>query len=341
VPTSNFLTRTLGYFRDPDVAFVVAPQVYGNLHESNIAHGAAIQAYVFHGVIQRGANGLDAPLLIGTNHLYRPSALAQVGGYQDSIIEDHLTSMAVYASTNPATGRPWKGVYTPDIIAVGEGPTSFTDYFNQQKRWAYGIWEIAAKHSPRLLPKMRVRQRVSFSLLQLFYPSVAVSWLLSTVLTAAFLIGGTPTRLPVAQWLPLWAGSLAVTLGTFFWLRRFNLVKHERQEYGLVGLALLMACIPVYVAAACAYLTGRPLAYAVTAKGNLTSPDNLGTFRPHLPWVVAAVGAVGLGVVLGTPISTILWVGLTLAISITPIAIYMASRRDQRAQVLGDLLAAT
>ena len=94
--------------------------------------------------MQRGGNGLGAPLLIGTNHLYRPTAFAQIGGYQDSIIEDHLTAMAIYAAINPETGDRWRGVYTPDIIAIGEGPTSFTDYFNQQKRWAYGIWEILA-----------------------------------------------------------------------------------------------------------------------------------------------------------------------------------------------------
>jgi cellulose synthase/poly-beta-1,6-N-acetylglucosamine synthase-like glycosyltransferase len=31
VPRKNFLMRTLGYFKDQDVAFVVAPQVYGNI----------------------------------------------------------------------------------------------------------------------------------------------------------------------------------------------------------------------------------------------------------------------------------------------------------------------
>ena len=95
---------------------------------------------------------MGAPLLIGTNHIYRPTAFAQIGGYQDSIIEDHLTAMAVYAAINPETGDRWRGVYTPDIIAIGEGPTSFTDYFNQQKRWAYGIWEIMARKSHRILP---------------------------------------------------------------------------------------------------------------------------------------------------------------------------------------------
>jgi hypothetical protein len=51
VPFKNFLTRTLGYFTDPDVGFVVAPQVYGNLKQNWIARASAAQAYIFHGVI--------------------------------------------------------------------------------------------------------------------------------------------------------------------------------------------------------------------------------------------------------------------------------------------------
>jgi cellulose synthase/poly-beta-1,6-N-acetylglucosamine synthase-like glycosyltransferase len=112
VPYPNFLERTSGYFADPDTAFVVAPQVYGNLTESFVARGAAELAYIFHGIIQRGGNGHGAPLLIGTNHLYRPATFRQIGGYQDCIIEDHLTSMVVYGSVNPVTGNNWRGVYT-------------------------------------------------------------------------------------------------------------------------------------------------------------------------------------------------------------------------------------
>ncbi|MGH3802721.1 MAG: glycosyltransferase family 2 protein, partial [Pseudonocardiaceae bacterium] len=161
VPHPDFLLRTLGYFSDPDVAFVVAPQVYGNVHAGFVQHASATQAYFFHGIIQRGGNGMEAPLLIGTNHLYRPSAWRRIGGYQDSIIEDHLTAMHVYATVNPQTGNRYRGVYTPDILAVGEGPSSWTDFFNQQKRWAYGIWEILLRHTPRLLPRLTGPQRVS------------------------------------------------------------------------------------------------------------------------------------------------------------------------------------
>src|SRR5439155_19877089 len=43
VPLPCFLERTLGFFRDPDVAFVVAPQVCGNAYDDWIAQGASVQ----------------------------------------------------------------------------------------------------------------------------------------------------------------------------------------------------------------------------------------------------------------------------------------------------------
>jgi cellulose synthase (UDP-forming) len=134
VPLKSFLKRTLGYFIDPDIAFVVAPQVYCNRFDGFVARASAVQGYVFHGIIQRGGNGLGAPLLIGTNHIYRTAAWGQVGGYQDCVIEDHLTSLHVHSHSNPCTNLRWRGVYTPDIIARGDGPRTWTDYFNQQKR---------------------------------------------------------------------------------------------------------------------------------------------------------------------------------------------------------------
>jgi cellulose synthase (UDP-forming) len=328
VPTRDFLIRTLGYFVDPDVGFVVAPQVYGNLADNWIARGSAFLAYVFHGIMQRGGNGLQAPLLIGTNHLYRVRAFQQIGGYQDSIIEDHLTAMVLYSAKNPTTGNRWKGVYTPDILAIGEGPASFTDFFNQQKRWAYGIWEIAKRHSPRIFGRLMPSQRLSFALLQLFYPSVALSWILSNTVTALFLFGGFSSRLPVAQWALLWATSMISNFVLYNWLRRFNLVEHERKDRGIVGMSLMFMCTPVYVEAAAASLTGKPLAYAVTAKGNLTSPDSLKTFRPHLYWAAGSaslliVNVAGVG---SAFLSLRIWLCFTLVTCLAPVAIHYTAR---------------
>jgi hypothetical protein len=323
VPFPNFLERTLGYFADPDVAFVVAPQVYGNLRESFVARGAAELAYLFHGVIQRGGNGHDAPLLIGTNHLYRPTAFRQIGGYQDCIIEDHLTSMVVYTAVNEATGGNWKGVYTPDIVAVGEGPATYSDFFSQQKRWSYGIWQIAREHSPALYPRMRTgQQRLSFFALQTHYPTSAIAWVGGVALSALYLLGGiTVTHLPMALWGGLFGANLLVGLAFTFGMRRFNLVEHERRSWGLAGLLLDLLTGPVYVAAAAAQLAGRPLVYVVTAKGSAATRDTWRTFRPHLLWLTVAAACIVGGQLLHHDYPALyVWAGLTALICLVPLS---------------------
>lgn len=321
VPFENFLERTLGYFADPDTAFVVAPQVYGNMTESFVARGAAELAYIFHGIIQRGGNGHGAPLLIGTNHLYRPSAFNQIGGYQDCIIEDHLTSMVIYGHSNPVTGNRWRGVYTPDILAVGEGPATYADFFSQQKRWAYGIWEIATKHSPKLLGKLRFSQRLSFFSLQFHYPTTAISWVGGVSLNALYLIGGVVvTSLPIILWVALFPATVLLSTGFTQYLRRFNLTPHERKSLGLTGMVLELLTIPVYTAAAVAQLTRRKLVYVVTAKGKATTADSFRVFRAHAGWASFAVANLVAGQLLNhTYRSLYYWTVFTLVVTIAPL----------------------
>lgn len=321
VPYPHFLERTLGYFADPDTAFVVAPQVYGNLGESFVARGAAESSYLFHGVVQRGGNGREAPMLIGTNHLYRPTAFEQIGGYQDCIIEDHLTSIVLYSATNPGTGNSWRGIYTPDILAVGEGPATYSDYFSQQKRWAYGVWEIVRQYSPRVLPQMRTRQqRWSFVALQLHYPITALAWLFGMAVGAIYLVGGVSvTRLPLDMWAALLGTNLVLGFALAQYLRRFNLAAHERRSWGLSGMLLDTVTFPVYIAAALAQLAGRPLTYVVTAKGSAATGDTWRTFRPHMVWLAVSGGSIAAGLLLGhTHGALVFWSAVTAAICLVP-----------------------
>jgi cellulose synthase (UDP-forming) len=333
VPRPELLERTLGYFRDPDVAFVVAPQVYGDAEADFVAHAAASQAYVFHGVVQRGGNGLAAPLLIGTNHVYRVATWQQVGGYQDSIIEDHLTSMTVHGTTNPATGNRWKGVYTPDIVAVGCAPGTWGDFFAQQRRWAYGATEIALRHSPRLAARLGPGQRLTYALLQSFYPGVALTWVLGTLVTMSYLTGvARPPRVDPAVWSTLWTGSVLTTLLLVLWLRRSNVMARERRELGLRGgLATLMTA-PVYTAAVIRALLRRPLGYHVTRKGDAATPDDLRIFTTHLAWLVAIATAFVVGVAAGSDSSDVTktWATAALVGCGLPVATHLQSLTRRR-----------
>ncbi len=338
VPLANFLERTLGYFRDPDVAFVVTPQVYGNTHQNLVAHGASVQQYLYNGLIARGGNGLDAPLLTGTGHLYRPSAWRSVGGYQDSIIEDHLTSIRIHAAVNPRSGNQWKGVYTPDVVAIGEGPTSWADYFNQQKRWAAGICEILVRPELRAPRELRSRRRWQYRLLQFYYPSVAVSLLLGNFATAMYLLTGvSAAQLDVAVWSVLWGSTIATWFALWLWLRRFNIAPHEREEIGLVGMALALFAGPVYVAAGVGALLRRRLGFVVTAKGKLRTSESLATFRLHLCWAAFAAGLLAASFVLDHGLALLrVWPVLTLLTGLGPPLIAFGSsimtRRGQHTE---------
>jgi len=321
VPTPDFLERTLGYFRDPEVAFVVAPQVYGNLNDSFVAWGAAEQAYIFRGVVQRGANAFGAPHPVGSNHLYRVEAWRQIGGYAGSITEDLLTGITVAGTVCPATGRPWKGVYTPDILAVGEGPRTWTDYFNQQLRWAYGMWEVILRHDLKLLPRLSPGRLLHYVCLQYYYPSVGLVWLLGNLLTLLYLGFGVTFPIPDIAWWLL-AGTIAGRLALFIWLRRFNLAAHERRGVGVRGMILTAVTAPIYFVAGFQALLKRRLGYVVTAKGALASQDGLRTFRVHLWWLVGLLFLLALSQLLGHTAENIrVWAWWTAGLLVVPLFI--------------------
>lgn len=76
VPLPNYLERMLGFFRDPDVAFVVGPQVYGN-YQASVTKAAESQQYLFHALIQRAGNRYGAPMFVGTNNAGLTTQAAQ------------------------------------------------------------------------------------------------------------------------------------------------------------------------------------------------------------------------------------------------------------------------
>ncbi len=321
VPFPDFLLRTLGYFHDPDIGFVVAPQVYGNQDHGWLTRASASQSYIFHAILQRGGNAFGTPLLIGTNHLYRPAAWKQIGGYQDSIIEDHLTSMKLHGTINPQTGRKWRGVYTPDIVSIGEGPTTWTDYFNQQKRWAYGIWEIVLKRARKLDKHLTRGQSLYYATLQFFYPSVAIAWLFGNTISAFyFLYGVKSTQTGSITWLLLWGMSLSSQIGLFLWLNKYNLNAYERRHGGIDALLITLVTVPVYVAAAIAAITGQKLTYAVTAKGALRTQDRHKTFLWHYIWSGFALSLVAAAFLLNrASIDQLSWVVFIALVTLAPI----------------------
>ncbi len=330
VPLPNFGERLLGYFRDPDVAFVVGPQVYGN-YDGFITRAAESQQYLFHGVLQRAANRYGAAMLVGTNNAVRISALRAIGGLQDSITEDAATSLEWHGRRNPVTGRRWKSVYTPDVLAVGEGPTSWTDYFIQQSRWARGTNEVVLRKFVHLARRLTPGRALHYGLLMSYYPSAAVSWALGTATMTTYLVTGSGGVLvPARLWLALYVNAAVLQLGIYFWNRRHNVSPHEESgSSGVAGMFVSVLSAPVYVTALLDAVRGRNVPFAVTPKGDSGSPDRVLTFRKHLQWGAVLAVALAASFPLGNDHPAMRgWALLGLVVCLLPLAIWwLGSRR--------------
>ncbi|MBI3379641.1 glycosyltransferase [Candidatus Gottesmanbacteria bacterium] len=275
VPKKEYLMETLGYFRDPDVAFVGTPQIYGNTKDSWIVQGAAEQSYNFYGSMQKGFFGADMTLFIGANHVLRVEAYNDINGYSGHIVEDHLTGMKFYA-------RRWKSVYVPKTLAIGEGPSTWHAYFSQQMRWAYGLIDILFRHSPKLFNKMEKFHIFNYFLLQQYYFYGIAQVIGVFLLFIYFFLGIQSTSMSLNSLLALYIPLLFYQQVFFIWLQRFNINPKKEKGFMIRGRILNWAAWPIYFMALLGVIAGRRLSYVVTPKGNKREATiKLGLFIPH------------------------------------------------------------
>jgi cellulose synthase/poly-beta-1,6-N-acetylglucosamine synthase-like glycosyltransferase len=331
IPLRNYAQRIVGYFRDVDVAYVVGPQAYGNC-DNLVTKAAESQQFPFHSVIQRAANRYGVAMLVGTNNAIRIDAILGVGGLSDSITEDMATGLKLHSSRNPATGARWRSVYTPDVLAIGEGPSSWSDYFSQQLRWSRGTFEILSGMFWRRLFRLTPGRLMHYLLITTFYPSMALGWLLGSVNAVLYLAFGVQgIKVPVQLWLALYVDATAFQMLLYVRNRRHNVSPSEREgSAGLAGMVMTVLTSPLYAASFVATLLRRPARFVVTAKGASTSTDSLFTFRRHLQWAVLFAGAMVASVVRGyaTPQSC-LWPGLALLICLLPVLLWLTHGRSR------------
>lgn len=102
------------FFIDDDVAFVQTPQAYGNMNNL-VSRGAGFMQSVFYRFIQPGRNRFNAAFCVGTNVVFRRTAIEDIGGMNtDSKSEDVWTSLE--------HERGWRSIYIPVTLAVGDAP---------------------------------------------------------------------------------------------------------------------------------------------------------------------------------------------------------------------------
>lgn len=144
-PARNFLTRTLGYFRDARVAFVSTPQDFYNLdsyqhHNDAQARLVWNEQSLFFRVIQRGKDATNSAFFCGTCGILRRKALDDIGGFAvDTVTEDLDTSVRIHR-------KGWQSVYHAEPLAFGIAAADFVPFVRQRIRWGQGAMQVLRRH---------------------------------------------------------------------------------------------------------------------------------------------------------------------------------------------------
>jgi cellulose synthase/poly-beta-1,6-N-acetylglucosamine synthase-like glycosyltransferase len=333
VPLPIMAERLLGYFRDPDVAFVVAPQFYGN-QGNRITRWAESAQYLFHSVIQRAGNRRRCAMLVGTNAAVRTSAIR--AGYVASITEDMATSLTIHTTRSQQTGRRWRSVYTPDLVAVGEGPSSWGEFFSQQARWSAGTFDALTRQVWRVVFKLRPGAMLHYLLMLTYYPSVAVGWILGIAISACYLgLGISGLRTNAGWWLTYYVDVAAIQFLLYRFMRRHNVSPHEPAgSSGLSGMLVSALTAPIYARSLIKVAFRRKLSFTVTAKGSASSLDGLWTFRYSLLWAGVPAAILAVALIRHRPYPMMIaWTAVILLVCLAPIGIWLLDRHAEGKEI--------
>jgi hypothetical protein len=276
-------------------------------------------------------------MFVGTNNAVRISALQQIGGLADSITEDAATSITWHSTTNPETGNKFKSVYTPDVLAVGEGPTSWADYFIQQGRWARGTDEVVLRRYWTGAKGLPILRRIHYGLLMSYYPSAALSWVLGCFNMAFYLLTGVGGVIVSAQlWFMLYTNAALLQMGIYFWNRRNNVSPHEEDgSSGALGMFVSVLSAPMYVDALMQAIRNRSINFNVTPKGHDGTADSLKSFSRNLFWAVFLSAAFLISFPLGHTHPFMRgWAVMGFLICMMPVFIWWATTVHRRARRL-------
>lgn len=240
VPTRNFLTRTVGFFQDEQVALVQTPQSFYN--SDPIARNLGLEDVltsdeeVFYRQIQPIRDAAGSVICAGTSFLVRRSALEATGGFvTDSISEDYFTGIRLSA-------QGYKLIYLDEKLSAGLAADNMAAYATQRLRWAQGTLQaFFIDSNPLTIRGLTPLQRLAHleGLLSWFTSIPRVGFLLAPL--AYSFLGVIPMRVTAAELVYFFLPYYVMNLSVFSWLNFRSRSALLSDVYSLV-LAIPIAC---------------------------------------------------------------------------------------------------
>jgi cellulose synthase (UDP-forming) len=223
-----------------------------------MARAAAETSYDWYNPTSFGMDVLGAASLMGSNALIRRAALESIGGYQPGLAEDLATSLALHSAG-------WRSAYVAKPMAPGLAPASLVAWYDQQLKWARGVFEVMLTAFPRAVRRLSWGLRLAY-LVRLTKYWVGPVVLLHLLLSGSVLFAPAPQRALVQDYLlhllPLALADLII--------RREALRLYRHPSVPVVvplrALSLIYFTWPVYNLAWLMALLRLPLSFRPTPK---------------------------------------------------------------------------
>jgi cellulose synthase/poly-beta-1,6-N-acetylglucosamine synthase-like glycosyltransferase len=142
----SYLSSVVGYFSDPELAFVQTPQDYREYEHDPYLRANYDAGEYFFTTSMPSRNERDSIIFAGTMGLLRRSVLDGLGGWAEwCITEDSETSLRMLKSG-------YSGLYVARSFGKGIMPLTFAALKSQRFRWCFGGIQILRRHLRSLLP---------------------------------------------------------------------------------------------------------------------------------------------------------------------------------------------
>ncbi len=263
VPTRNFLTRTVGFFQDEQVALVQTPQSFYN--PDPIARNLGLEDIltpeeeVFYRQIQPIRDGAGGVICSGTSFVVRRSALEATGGFvTDSLSEDYFTGIRLAA-------QGYRLVYLDEKLSAGLAADNMSDHATQRLRWARGTLQaFFIEANPLTIPGLSPLQRLAHleGLLHWFTSLSRVGYLIAPL--AFSFLGVIPVRATLDELMYFFLPYYVVQLTFFSWLN------HHSRSALLSDIYSLVLTFPLALTVIQVMLNPFSKGFSVTPKGTAT-----------------------------------------------------------------------
>jgi cellulose synthase/poly-beta-1,6-N-acetylglucosamine synthase-like glycosyltransferase len=202
----DYLKETVGFFANPNLAWVQTPQDYRNRHQSFLTEQYYLADSYFYRTVMPSRNEENTIIFCGTMGILRKEALIAVGGWGEKYISEDAELSLRLATAG------YESLFINKTYGRGLIPPTFDGYKKQHYRWAFGGAKILKGHFFSIMFG-RLSRRQSFD-----YFVGSAHWF-----EGLFIV--------LLSWI-LFALGMSELLG-------FPLVTHHSREIVLIGLVPL------------------------------------------------------------------------------------------------------